>query len=178
MKIIKNWKLTIRNFRQKRAGFTMVELLVYMGIVAVLLVILTDIFTSSLSAQLESESYATLEHDERFIISRLQYDMLRAESITTPAGIGGSGSSLQLVIDGVTYTYALNGGLLEITNNNGTDQLNSIYSSISNLTFTRIGNSLSGESTIRVSFRITSTITQNDGMDEKDVQTTLGLRPN
>lgn len=160
------------------SGFTIVELLIYMGILGILLGVITQIFTSSLSTQLASESTNSIEHDERFIIQRLLYDVHRATSIAQPATPGATSSTLQLIINSTTYTYALASGNLQLTDSSGTNNLNGIDTTLSALSFTRLGNA-SGRDTIRVAFTITSTIKRTGtGVESKTVQTTVGLRPN
>ena len=109
-------------------------------------------------------------------MARLTYDIHRSDSITTPATLGSQGNTLQLVINGSTYTYALNGTNLDLTVNSEAHQLNSIDTGISNLTFQRIGN-INGKNTIVVNFTITSTAQKTSGEQEsKVIRTTIGIR--
>lgn len=160
-----------------KKGFTIVELLVYIGILSILLIAFTEIFSSSLRVQLDSQSTSSLEHDAQFVITRMRYDIARATSITTPSAIGGQSGTLQIVVGGIPYTYANNSGTLTLNNSIETDSLNSNNTTISNLSFTRIGNA-GGDNTIKVFFTITSTIQETNGYETKDVETTLGLRQN
>src|SRR3990167_2127751 len=97
-------KLKIKNgFIQHQtsgAGFTLIELVVYFGIFSILLLIFTNIFTSSIAAQLESESLSSVEQDSRYLLLKFSKDVTKASSIVIPAAPGDNSSSLSLVIDG------------------------------------------------------------------------------
>jgi Tfp pilus assembly protein PilW len=170
---MKNFILKIEN---SQVGMTLIELLIYMGLLSIFLVVLTSVFTSIVNVQLESKSVSSVEEDGRYILNRLTYDIRRASSITTPASIGGSGSTLALVINGSTYTLSQNGNNLQLVSSAGTDNLNSVDTKISNLSFQRIGN-VSGKNTIVINFTITSAIQKmGNGPETKAVQTTIGIR--
>ena len=158
----------------KTSGFTLIELLLYMGIFVILLVVFIQMFGSLIETQLESESTSSVTEDQKYILDRLSYDIHRASSITTPA-LGSTGSSLQVIIDGSTYTYALSGGALQITNSNGTDQLNSAGTTVSNVSFTNIGAGGS-KPNVQIKFVLTSVATPNSGAQKESVQTTVSLR--
>lgn len=160
-------------FNSKK-GFSLVEMLLYMGLLSILLVVMVDLFASSLDLQLESQSTTSVNRDARFLFSRLSYDINRAQSIVSPS-LGAQGSSLQLTIGGVNYTYAQNNGNLQLTNNNGTDNLNSYGTTISNLSFRTVGN-VGGKHSVRISFTLTSTTERVSGPETKNIETTIGLR--
>lgn len=164
-----------QNQASSRRGFTLVEMLMFLGIFSVLLVMLTGIFTSSLDVQKETEATSNVQQDGAYIISRLIYDIARATSITTPDAIGSQYTTLVLVIGGVTNTYALSGGNLTLSDGSVTDQLNGYDTTISNLTFTRYGN-VGGKNTIQINFTITSKAQRASGYEIKNFQTTAGLR--
>lgn len=163
---------------KSQKGFTIVELVLYMAMLTGFLAILMRIFTSSFDVQLDSQSQSAIEQDGRFILSRLTYDIARADSITTPSTLGGQGSTLVLVIGGVNYTYTLTGNNLTLTANSQTDQLNSFNTQVSSVTFKRIGNSGAGnKDTVQIQYTLTSAITRTGGQhDTKSFQTTIGLR--
>src|SRR4030042_2266826 len=162
------------NIPYKR-GHTIVELLVYMGILSILLVTLTNLFSLIVNLRLEAEGMSAVEQDGDFLLSRLFYDISRADSITVPADNGDTTSTLQLVIGGVTHTYATASGQLQITNDNGTDNLNGVDTTVSNISFQRIGNG-GGQSTVNVAFTLTSVAVQIQGPETKSFSTTVGIR--
>jgi prepilin-type N-terminal cleavage/methylation domain-containing protein len=156
-------------------GFTLVELLLTMALMGMFLVVLTDVVSSTLNVQTEAEAVSALSEDGRFLLARLDYDLQRATSITTPASLGSSGSTLVMDIGGVANTYALSSGNLQLTNGAGTTNLNSNEATVSDLSFQRLGNS-GGKDTIRVSFTVTSVARTDQGQDSRTFTTTFGRR--
>ncbi len=163
-----------QNYRNQR-GFTLVELAVYGGLLAIFLLVLTQIFSSVLDVQLESEATSAVAQDGRYILLRLSYDVGRATAITIPATLGSQTNTLQLTIGGIPFTYATNSGNLVLTNALGSTSLNSPGTSISNVSFRRLGNP-EGDNTVRMNYTVTSVVTRPQGVETQDFQTTLGLR--
>lgn len=157
------------------AGFTLVELIIYMGLLVVMLLIFTDIFTSIIDNQLSSKNTSNVADDGRYIYSRFIYDVSRAQSVAEPASYGSASASMSLIIDGQSYTYALNNNNLIVTDPNGSYTLNSEGSSISGLLFTKVGTS-SAKSTVRLNFTVAGNVTSRGISDQENFQTTAGLR--
>ncbi len=160
-------------------GFTLTEIIIYMGLLLVLITILSRLFSSILDVRLESQSSSSVDLDGRYILNKLIYDMRSMQTstpskdtIVSPASPGLSGSTLTFKVNSINYTYNLNNGNLQFTNNNGSDNLNSIDTTVSNLQFNRIGNGTNTD-TIRVSFTLTSKITKNSGPESRTFQTTI-----
>ena len=82
---------------------------------------------------------------------------------------------MALTIGGVATTYALNGGNLQLTDGSGTATLNGSETSISALTFQRLGAS-GGKDTVRVSFTVTSKAQAKSGASVQTFTTTVGRR--
>ncbi len=161
---------------QLKRGFTLIELLLTMGLMSILLLVLSQVFISILDLRLESEATDVVAQDGRYILSRLTYDLNRASAITIPATQGGTGSQLQITISGVAHTYDVSGGNLTITTGGNSDSLDGYGTTVSNVSFTRLGN-VNGKNTAQISFRLTSTIdTAGTGTNTRDFQTTVGIR--
>lgn len=160
---------------KKNKGFTIVEMLVYMGLLTGFLVVLTQIFLSSLDVQLASERTSSVAQDGRYILSRLEYDVARAQAITVPVALGGQAGSLQLTIAGIPHTYLVDNGNLTLTNALGTNTVNSVGTGISGFTVRRLGN-VNGKQSARVSFILTSTTEGPTGPEVRTYQTTIGIR--
>src|SRR3990167_8822134 len=96
-----------------KRGFTLIEIIIYMALLSIFLLTLTDIFVSILDVQLESDATSAVEQDGRFLLSRLAYDINRANAITIPGAIGSSSNSLEMTIAADTYTYTLSGSDLQ-----------------------------------------------------------------
>lgn len=162
-------------FRQQ--GFTLIEMLLTLGVLSILLVFLSGVYAQIVDVQNRSKSLSFVDEDGQYIIARLQHDMELASSITLPATAGAQTNSLQIVINSVNYTYNLNNlGNLQIINNYGTNNLNSVGSSISGVLFKRIGSG-GNTDTVQVNFTIKGLAIGNSGLTEaRTYQTTLGLQ--
>lgn len=141
-----------------RRSFTLVETLLYMGLFAMFILVLSWIFVSILDVQLGSEATSSVEQDGRFVLNRMLYDIHRATTAVVSA------NQLQLTIGGVTNTYSLNGSSLQLVNNLGASRLNSFDTAVSGLTVVKAGN------TVAISFTVTSQALV------KSYQSTVGLR--
>ncbi|SRR6266404_1276405 len=135
-----------------KKGFTIVEMVLYAGLLVLFLAILSNLFLSSLDVKKASEGDSYTGQDTRFIISRLVYDIKRADSITSPV-LGASAGSLTLSIANTNYTYASQSGKLVVTDASGTQNLESSETTLTNISFQRLGN-VNGKNTIRVQLSI------------------------
>src|SRR3989344_4201404 len=157
-------------------GFTLIEMILYISLLTVLMTVLTSLFISILDNQLKTSETSEVEQDGRFIIARFIYDISQAQNITLPATVGGTSSSLQFTQSGINYTYSPSNGNLQLSDGTYTDMLNSYNTSISNLTFQRLGNA-SGKNTISVHLMVTSKIqSPGGGFEQKDFTITVGTR--
>jgi prepilin-type N-terminal cleavage/methylation domain-containing protein len=174
---IKNLELRIKNLHQpqRQSGFTLIELAIYLGILSILLLVLSSFFNSSLDTLMQSQATSPTEQDSKFILNRLMYDITNTDTLTTPVNPGDQGQILKLVHSGVTYTYTQTNNNMTITDNTGTEVLNSPQTTISNLSFKRIGYA-TGKPTIQIIFTITSVTTAKSGRDTQTFETTVSLR--
>ncbi len=156
---------------KKQVGFTIVELLIYMGLLTILMTIVTRLFTATIDVQLASEAIGGVEEDSRFIYSRLAHDLSRADSIVTPAIPGATSTSLTIMVGSVPYTYSLSGTNLML----GSASLNSYMTGISNITFTMLGPD-DGKKSIQVKYTVTSTIQSSSGTVTRNIETTIAQR--
>lgn len=163
----------------KRA-FTLIELLIYMGLFSIFLLVLTELFVSVLEVQTATEALSSVEMDGRFVNNRLFYDLARGKTITAPSILGSPSTTLTFTdIDDQTITYSLSGDNLQETIAGTNYQLNQFDVTVSDLSFTRLGNGLGKEDTIKVSYTLTSNaIRQGTGAEVRAFTTTFGLRPN
>jgi Tfp pilus assembly protein PilW len=154
-------------------GFTIIEFLIYCGLLLIFLYIMTGIFTQILDMQLVSQSTSPLTQDSRYIFSRLAYDISRAGSIVTPSTIGGEASTLGLTIAGFPYTYALEGTTLTTMDPTGSRALNSYATQVSNVSFRRYGNT-GGKPSIRVILTLTGVASASSGIRTQEFSATIG----
>lgn len=168
-----------KNLPRREAGFTLTELLLYMGLLIILITILSQVFSSILDVQLESKSASSVELDGRYIITKLIYDMQKmqtdppvSDNIITPSAPGQTSATLNFTSNSINYIYSLNNDNLEITNDKGTNNLNSSDTTVSALQFERIGSGTNTD-TIRVNFTLTSKIKRNAGPETRSYTTTI-----
>lgn len=176
LKHFRNSILDIRNSLAKQElGFTMVEMLIYMGVFVILLTVFIQLFSSILSTQFESQSTSSISVDSRYILARMNYDISRGQNITSPS-LGTPSSSLQFVVGGSSVSYGLSSGNLLATSSAGTNRLNGSDIKVSNLSFTPLG-STSGKFTVLVRFTITSlTVGSGGKVETEDLESTFGNR--
>ena len=165
-----------KNIKQK--GFTLVELLLYMGLFSIILVITLQMFGSVFDAQIESQATSSVATDGRFILSRFAYDVARAQNITTPSVLGTPSASLVIVVNSDTLTYSLDNGDFLLANSSGStlDQLNSEATSVSGVSFTRLTGGSGGKDVIQLSFTLTSEAIRKTEKEVLTFQTSAGLR--
>ncbi|MBI2442794.1 MAG: hypothetical protein HYV40_02710 [Candidatus Levybacteria bacterium] len=161
--------------RRKFFGFSVVELLLYMGLLSIFLTILTQLFIASLQVQLASESISSVEQDGRYILSRFQYDILRSGDVQSPSGFGQEGTSLTLLVEGNPVVYSLSGSELMLDAGGSAEKISGANVLVSDLKFTKYGNN-PGKPTVSLSFIVTSKVKQAKGVDSKMFQATFGLR--
>jgi hypothetical protein len=160
---------------RQASGFTVMEMMIYGGLLSIFILIMSQTFASILETQLGSESNAAIVQDGRYILSRMSYDIGRASGISTPAVLGDVGPVLVLNIAGTGHTYSVSNGLLQLTNSFGTQSLNSFGTQVSGVTFERLGNT-GGHNSIRVRYTLTSTTTRTTSTDSRTFQSTFSLR--
>lgn len=165
-------------------GFTMIELLLYVGIFSILLVVLLQMFSGILATHTESQATSSVDQDGNFILARLAYDIHNASSITTP-GIGssctwttGSATPCQLVLSSGTYTAQSDN--LTFTAGGNTDPINSVGTKITSITFSTYGNSSCSspcKPSVQISLTLQSkTMRQGGNLQTQSFQTTVGTR--
>ena len=117
----------------KRKAFTIVELVVYMGILSVLLVVFIDMFATLVNRQLETESLSSVQQDANYLLSRLTYDFSQSKNIQTPSSPGSPSATLTLLNGSTSYYYFLKSDNLISSHSGILDQLNSSETTISNV---------------------------------------------
>lgn len=159
----------------KKSGFTLIELILFMGILSGLLFMITTIFAQTLDSQRESITTTKVAQDGNYILNRLSYDFLQASTIVTPSTLGQPATTLTITVNGQNHTYAISGSNLTLTDQTGSVQLNGYETTASNFTVSRYGNT-DGKHTVSVSFTLTSKTRKNTGFEVENFQSTFGLR--
>ena len=159
-----------------KRGLTIIESMIYLGLVSVFLVVLTGLFVSIIEAQLEQSAGSAVDQDGQYLLARLNSDIRRAQSITSPATLGETAYSLSLNIGGVIYTYSLDAQKLQLTVSGNSYPLNSYGSNTSGFSVTRLGYA-TGKPTVGIDFSLTSTtVSLHQQPQNRSYHTTVGLR--
>lgn len=160
---------------KKNLAFTIVEFLIYMGILAVLLLFFADLFNSLTNVRSESESTSTVQQDGNYLINKFFYDIHQATSISLPLHPGDQSNTLKMVINGTNYTYATQSGNLILSDGTNNYQMNGYDTTVPGLLFTRLGQGDSHD-TIKINFTVTSLVTSHSSQLSKTYETVVGLR--
>lgn len=124
----------------RHTGFSLIDLTIYGALLGILLVILSQFFITIISSQRTNTAQSALEQDATYILTRMTYDVRRANAITTPS-YGATAGTLALTIAGQTYTYALSDGDMYLTVGASTEKLNSQDVYVSAFSVSGTGNS-------------------------------------
>jgi competence protein ComGC len=175
--MMKSWRPTLQypTVLRSERGFTLVEMIITLGLMMMFLLVLTDLMTSAFNVQNESGANAWVATDGQAILQRLSYDVSRASAISTPTTLGGTSASLVLVIGGANYTYTSTGGNLQLTGPSSTFNLNTDKTTVPSISFTRLGDA-GRPDTVRATFTITSTTKSNGAPVTSTFTTTAGRR--
>ncbi|MEI8232701.1 MAG: type II secretion system protein [bacterium] len=157
----------------KKSGFTLVELLISMGIMTILIAILAQVFGAILLMRTKNEAVSALAQDARFVVQRLSYDMARSSSIASPT-VGNASDSLTLVISGVNYTYALQNNSLMLTVGAGNaERINSVGTRLTSLSFSR-NDPLGGKASVGLDLTLLATTVETGVQTQsRIIRTTL-----
>jgi type II secretory pathway pseudopilin PulG len=140
---------------RSRAGITLVETLLFLGILAIMGSVVVGVILSTQTARIRQQSIAALEQRGNQVLQSLTRRIRRAEAVLYPAaGATGSIISLQMAINSEhpTIFSSTGGNLLQIEK---TDQ-DFIFSgpvTVTNLVFRNIGGA-----SVTVGFDLTATI--------------------
>lgn len=162
--------------RRSVAGFTMVELLVYMGIFSILLLVLMQLFGAILATHAESQATSGLSQDGNYILSRLSYDIRNATatsiSVTSP-------TQLQMTVNGVATTVSLSGNTLSEVVGGTSYALNSVNTNVGSVAFIKLGNATAGSKpTVQILLTLKSTTLRpgSTTTQSETFETTTGTR--
>ena len=159
-----------------KKSFTIIESLIYIGILSIILMVFVELFTSLTRVRTENESTSNIQQDSSYLINKFTYDIHRAKDISLPLHPPDESNALSISIDGTTYSYTINGEQNLILSD-GVDsyQLNGYDTSISEIIFTRLGQD-DAHDVIKVNFTVTSRVRNPAGFESQSYETVIGLR--
>jgi prepilin-type N-terminal cleavage/methylation domain-containing protein len=155
-------------------GFTLIEFLLYMALLSIFMLTLTDIFVSIMQSQVETTSISAVEEDGRYIMAKLTADILKASAISVPAAFGNANNVLTITVDGVAQSYGLQANNLTLTNPQGTFNLNGNGTKITAMSFVKLGTS--GKESVKIDLTVQSVAQSNGGPESRSFSTTVTRR--
>lgn len=165
-----------------QSGFSLIELILYMGLTSVLIGLMSQVFLATLNVRVESVNTSGVQQDGRFIMTRLGHDIRRSEAILSP-GLGVASSSMTLVMNeggaSQIYRYEWDGQHLTISTPTDSVQLNSNRSVIADFSVTRIGNSAfmeDGKDTLSIMLGLEGNSDLETGQQSLRMDTTVSQR--
>lgn len=163
-------------------GFSLIELMLYMGLTSVLIALMSQVFLATLNVRIESANTSGVQRDGRFIIARLGHDIRKADAILSP-DIGVASSSMTLIIteggSPQAYRYAWDGQNVTVATVDESVQLNSNDSVVTYFSLTRRGNSATvedGKDTLSVSLGLDGVSDVGAGRQTLEMDTTISQR--
>ncbi len=142
-------KLKINN-----RGFSLLELLIYMAILAGFLVVLANLFFMITASSGKEEARAEVQQNLRFAIQQITTDIRSATAITEPV-ISSGGNALNITVGGIATIYSISGnGILQKTRGAVTEDITTDRVAISSpsaapFVFTRVDNA-SAKPTVQI----------------------------
>lgn len=101
---------------RRQTGYTLIELLLYVGIVGMLLSAVATFFVTTASARIKNQSISEVDSQGAFALDYIAQTIRNASSISAPAA-GATASQLTLVVPTGSLSptiFSLNGGVLQV----------------------------------------------------------------
>lgn len=157
------------------SGFSLVELLLYMGLSMILLVIISGLFISVLNIRNESTKTSSLEREGRYVLARLSYDIYSAQDIIEPALIGETSTTLQLIKNSELFTYRIIDDKLYLIDASGSHLLSGEGVNVTSFNITRLGND-GGKNAVEILLTTQSQNVSEGKTESRDYQAVLAIR--
>lgn len=152
-----------------KIGFTLIEVLIYFAIFAVIMLAVSQVFFKLSSSNLKNRSANLFVSDGYMIISKISYDLSQSVTLISPVDENFV-SSLEFDLNGDTVTYQVSADRLERNGVALTNKNVKVDFSSPGYGFRKIGN------TIQLKFKIESTDKPITGEKQKEeLQTAINL---
>jgi type II secretory pathway pseudopilin PulG len=132
--------------KKKQEGFTLVELVLYIGIISIIFSAIVPLVINIIYNSSKSAVQQEVSENARFISERILYEIRRAKGISS---VSANSISLTNFSPDSTTVIDLSGGNVRINDNGtGVTNLNSTNTTVSDLTFTQAGTNISFTMTV------------------------------
>lgn len=124
------------------SGFTLLELLLYIAIVATVVTVVGNILASNQRLSAKAAAISTVSESGMQLLNTIENYLVSADVVSIPAA-GTTGNSLELVTDaGEQVVISWTNGVMYINvNNTGSERLSSNMVNIDNVSFNHLTNS-------------------------------------
>lgn len=143
-------------------GFSLIEVLIYISVIAVVTTAISGVFLSIANGQARADAAAEINSNIRFVTDKINQDISAASAITQPASAGQTLSTLALTIGASSISYCVVNSQLHRSSSGicdaGSELLTSQAVKVNNLSFTRLENTNSVLQKTTVSLQTTITI--------------------
>ncbi len=130
--------------KNKNRGFSLLEILIYIAIIAVVTSIIGGVFLNFAKGKARAETRTEVDSNIQFVLNKIHRSVLAASEVITPAAAGDTSESLVLTISGTTVTYCVVNNQVYRSSGAACDENADLITSdtvtIDNLTFTRLEN--------------------------------------
>lgn len=158
---------------KKNMGFSILELLLYIAILSILVVLITNTFITLSRGTGQSQARSEVDAAIRFASELIKQDIKNASTITTPA-TGGTSTTLSLVRGGVAIVYDVSAGALRRKEGAATPvNVTSPVILVGTPTFTRLENTNTVFSTTTVSLKVMFNFSYNSTSPDWSYTTSL-----
>jgi prepilin-type N-terminal cleavage/methylation domain-containing protein len=129
-------------------GFTLLELLIYIGILAIVMVVLTTTITSINKGIGQISASGEVDSNVRFVLNKVGQDVNYASVVTNPSDAGSASSTLTITSNsGASVSYCLVNGVIYRkaggSCTSGSEPITSTTVNVTSLQFTNIQNTSS-----------------------------------
>jgi type II secretory pathway component PulJ len=162
-------------------GFSLLEILIYITVIAVVTLAVSAIFISIANGQAKADAKAEMDSNLRFITDKINQDISAAAAIATPATAGQTAATLSLTIGASTINYCVVNNQLRRSSSGICDGSAELLSgqavTVKNLSFTRMENTNTYLSKTAVSIQTSLTLSYTGAnQDSVTKQITSSLR--
>ena len=159
-----------------KKSFTIVEFLIYIGILSIILMVFLDLLVTLTRFRTEAESTSNIQQDSSYLINKLIADVHRAKTINSPLHPPDQANVLNLEIGGTSYSYATDSAKnLIMSDGTNSYQLNGYDTEVPGILFTRLGQN-DIHDVLKIKFTVTSRVKNPAGNESQSYETVVGLR--
>jgi len=104
-----NWK------KDNKIGFTLVELIIYMGLFATVLLLITGFLWMIILGNIKEAAYQEVQQNSRFAMTKIEQEIKKAVGINSPIPGSSSNTLILRMADSSLTSFDISGGKLRMT---------------------------------------------------------------